>query len=279
MRLTKNIYIVFIITLVLVCAIFFIDFIKSPDLPTKITTHDYIIYSIKSIDDGKFDKTIAYETNYKKLGLNDTQQQSLQETLKEKLLSIKEQEKSAYVEKFANDGNFNPDQEIEFITIDENNLVGYTVRFSSLETFNYFYGGFKRETKNGAFVDKLIQKGNYPMSNNDEQILKNTFIETVDTLVGIDVTEKYDPIIYYEYVALSANGQTNAHQVSTDSNGYTHYIWIGNRFDKSNDTIIQFNTVNYWLWILLALALPLVGMSIAIIVAVVNDKKHKENHL
>ena len=266
-RLVKIAYAFVIFALLMVCGIIFIDFLRAPSVSTtNKPSQSYIISSTKSVGDGKIEKMLAYQTNYQNIGVDNEYKKQVHDLLVEKIKTVAEVEKNSLLNKY----NSQPD-DFEVIILNTNDVAGYVTRFSSLDTYNFYYNSIQREVKKGSFVNVMTQKMQYPLTTEEVENYKNLMIDAVSSIINEDVSSKYVPIVYYEYVSPNSHGKANANQIQQDSLGFTHYIWLNNAANQAKELVIKINIINYWLWIVVGLFLPLSIMCVAI--AILSFKK------
>lgn len=268
MKILKNVYVFVILALVLICAILFVDFLRAPTVTVSQPSPNYVVYSTISNENGKFEKMLTYNTNYDGLGINNEKSKQIQSKLAQKIQNLVEDEKRFLK---GHDANLT---DVEFLIINEGGIAGYVVSFASYDVYVAYYNSLHREIKKGAFVDKITQKTKYPLTIEDEKRYKEMMIETVAE-VDIDISNSYKPTFYYEYVSPNSRGRANAHQIQQDSMDYTHYIWLSEKTDRTQDLIIKINKINYWVWIVVGLFAPLGIMFLTIEIITFNKKNTK----
>lgn len=269
-RLLRKIYGLVILALLLVCAILLVNFLRSPVVSTSRPSPNYMIYSIKSLDDEKIEKILAFKTNYKNLGLKNDQIEQIQAALVNEMKIAADKEKNAFLKKSGADLT-----DIQFFSIDEDGVAGYVIRFPSLDSFNFYYNLLQREVKDGSFVDVMTQTLKCPMSEEEEKEYKNLVTGTIASIAGEEIASKYESTFYFEYVSQKSHVKANASKIEKDEKGYTHYIWLRDKINRIQNLVIKVNLINYWLWVLLGLFLPLGVMCVAIAIVSFNKDLNK----
>lgn len=269
-----------IMAIIFSCCMFFSC---SSDMPKS---NEFIMLSILNDTDGQIRQSFHFTLGSEKLRSNGMSNLEIENVKKELIKNVTLFRDEFYLSFIiAYNTNPNPNYKIgqELLIsmpsyIEASDTIGFTLIFSSIETWNYYHPSTGDESGNPevGFMIKTSSEGAFPFAAKIGEITvgeryKEAYTKAVETVTNKKI--EYDPDFVYDYATpLSVIKSDSEYKIN---NNLHHHIWMRklNEYKENDKITIYTLQANRGLWYITILFIVLAGLGLTLLIFKLQDRK------